>query len=239
MDAPLASSRLRRLAEGSTSRRQAAQERCDMCGEPIPAQHRHMLDLSSGELMCACRACALLFDSKAAGAGHYRLVPERRLRLADFALDDAMWEELRLPVDMAFFFRSSREGRVMAFYPSPMGPTESLLGLEGWQELETANPVLRTLEPDVEALLVNRARGARQHWLVPIDECYGLVGLIRTRWKGLTGGREVWDAIARFFEELDRRSRAASSSEGEQTSAAGGGASDHDASAAVSAAGRG
>jgi len=42
---------------------------------------------------------------------------------------------------------------------------------------------------------------------VPIDECYGLVGLIRTQWRGLTGGKEVWAEIARFLEALDRRSR--------------------------------
>jgi hypothetical protein len=160
--------------------------------------------------MCACQACSILFDRRAAGAGHYRLVGDRRLRIEDFELDDVMWADLRLPVDMAFFFHSSQAERVMAYYPSPMGPTESLLGLEGWQRLETANPVLRTLEPDVEALLVNRVRGARQQWIVPIDECYALVGLIRTSWRGLTGGGEVWKAIAGRFEELDRRSRAAS-----------------------------
>jgi len=160
--------------------------------------------------MCTCRACALLFDRRAAGAGHYRLVPDRRLRIDDLELDDLAWEELRLPVDIAFFFRNSAEGRVTAFYPSPMGPTESLLRLEAWAELERRNPVLETMEPDVEALLVNRARGARRHWLVPIDDCYGLVGLIRLHWKGLTGGKEVWTEIARFFDSLDRRSRAAS-----------------------------
>ncbi len=73
-----------------------------------------------------------------------------------------------------------------------------------------ANPVLATLEPDVEALLVNRVRGARGHWIVPIDECYALVGLIRTRWRGLTGGARCGRQIGRFFEELDRRARPAS-----------------------------
>ena len=63
-----------------------------------------------------------------------------------------------------------------------------------------ANPVLAELEPDVEALLVNRARGAREHWLVPIDDCYALVGLIRTRWRGLSGGEEVWREIDAFFD---------------------------------------
>jgi hypothetical protein len=208
--ATLGSSRLRQLAQRSASERQAVQEHCELCGEPIPSQHRHLLDLGTRELQCACRACSLLFDRPAAGAGHYRLVPDRRLRVEDFDLDDLAWEQLRVPVDMAFFFHSSAAGRVQAFYPGPMGATESLLGLEAWTELEAANPVLRTLEPDVEALLVNRARGARQHWVVPIDECYALVGLIRSHWKGLTGGKEAWQQIARFYDELDRRSRPAS-----------------------------
>ena len=94
---------------------------------------------------------------------------------------------------------------------------EAKLGLEAWADLEAANPVLRTLAPDVEALLVNRAQGARQHWIVPIDECYGLVGLIRTHWRGLTGGKAVWQEIGRFFEELDRRSRAASRHDDRET----------------------
>jgi hypothetical protein len=203
----LAPSRLRRLAQGEATQRTAEAERCEMCGEPMPSEHRHLLDLESRELRCACRACSVLFDHRAAGGGHYRLVPDRSLRLERFALDDATWAALSVPVEMAFFFRSSRDGRVMAFYPSPMGPTESLLGLEAWDELEEANPVLLEMEPDVEALLVNRARGARQYFIVPIDECYRLVALIRTRWRGFTGGRQVWDEIAGFFAELERRSR--------------------------------
>lgn len=212
----LASSRLRRLAQRSASELEAGQERCDLCGAPIPAEHRHLLDLPAGELMCACRACAVLFDRDAAGAGHYRLVPDRRLALVDFALDDVAWERLRLPVEIAFFFHSSRAGRVMAFYPGPMGATESLLELDAWGELEAANPVLRTLAPDVEALLVDRARGARRQWLVPIDECYTLAGLIRTRWRGLTGGREVWQELDRFFAALDERARPRTRNEGRE-----------------------
>ena len=202
-------SRLAQLAQRSRALQRETQEHCELCGEPIPAQHRHVLDLSSGDLRCACRPCALLFDRPGAGGGHYRLVPERRLRLTGFELSDPLWEELRIPVDMAFFFHSTRAERVVAFYPGPMGATESLLELAAWEAIEGANPVLGDMEPDVEALLVNRARGARECWLVPIDDCYGLVGLIRTRWKGLTGGKDVWEEIGRYFAALDRRSRAA------------------------------
>ena len=202
--------RLGALAKRAAVEREAALERCELCGAPLAPEHRHLLDVSRRELMCACRACSVLFASDAASAGHYRLVGDRRLRIDDLELDDVAWEELRLPVEMAFFFRNTAAGRVQAFYPSPMGPTESLLGLEAWSALERANPVLRTLAPDVEALLVNRVRGARGHWIVPISECYSLVGLIRTRWRGLTGGAEVWREIGRFFEELDRRAKPAS-----------------------------
>jgi hypothetical protein len=204
-------STLAQLARRSTADREAGLERCELCGEPIPPDHRHLLDLTSRELMCACRACKILFDKGAAGGGHFTLVPDRRLSLPDFELDDVSWEELRIPVEMAFFFHHTGEGRVVAFYPSPAGPTESLLELDAWDEIERANPVLRTLQPDVEALLVNRARGARQYFVVPIEDCYALVGLIRTRWRGLTGGQEVWEEIGRFFERLSGRSSAAPS----------------------------
>ncbi len=213
-DAPsgtLAGSRLRRLAQSSAGASLATEleEHCELCNRPIPSAHRHLLELSSRELLCACRPCSLLFDRGGASNGRYKLVPERRLRLDDFALSEEAWEELRVPVDMAFFFNSSSAERVLAYYPGPMGPTESQLELGSWQDLERANPILGELEVDVEALLVSRARGARRQWLVPLDECYRLVGLIRTHWRGLTGGAQVWREIDGFFEELDRRARSA------------------------------
>jgi Family of unknown function (DUF5947) len=205
-------SSLRRFANEESQKAEnkaveAAQEHCDLCGEPIPSEHRHLMEVSTREIMCACRPCSILFDSEAASEGRYRLIPDRHLFLDNFEMSDAQWESLRIPVDMAFFFYSTPAERVVAFYPSPMGPTESLLKLRSWEELERCNPVLQRMERDVEALLMNRVRGAREHFLVPIDECYSLVGLIRMRWRGLSGGREVWDEIARFFEELKGRSK--------------------------------
>jgi hypothetical protein len=205
-------SSLRRFANEESEKAEnkaveAAQEHCDLCGEPIPSEHRHLMEVSTREIMCACRPCSILFDSEAASEGRYRLIPDRHLFLDNFEMSDAQWESLRIPVDMAFFFYSTPAERVVAFYPSPMGPTESLLKLRSWEELERCNPVLQRMERDVEALLMNRVRGVREHFLVPIDECYSLVGLIRMRWRGLSGGREVWDEIARFFEELRGRSK--------------------------------
>jgi Family of unknown function (DUF5947) len=205
----LASPRLRALATSRSAAQSApeAQERCELCGTALTGAHRHLADVDSQQLLCACRPCSVLFDRRGAGGGHLRLVPERRVRLDRFELSPAAWEELRIPVDIAFFFRSSRAGRILALYPSPMGATESRLELSSWAELERANPVLQAMEDDVEALLVSRAQGSERQWLVPIDDCYRLVALIRTGWRGFTGGKEVWTAIESFFADLDHRAR--------------------------------
>ena len=182
-------------------------EQCELCAEPIAPEHRHLLDLESRRLLCACRACSILFDRAGAGGGHYRLVPDRSRLVTDLELDDVAWQSFEIPVDMAFFFDSSAAGRVVAFYPSPLGATESLLDLDAWQDVLAANPVLAELEPDVEALLVNRARGRREHWLLPVDRCYEVVGLVRTHWKGFGGGEEVWSELNAFFERLRGRAK--------------------------------
>ena len=98
---------------------------------------------------------------------------------------------------------------MVAHYPSPAGATESLLDLAAWEELVAWNPVLGELESDVEALLVNRVGRARgltpaSYFVAPLDRCFELVGLIRTSWKGLSGGDEVWRRIGGFFSDLSR-----------------------------------
>jgi len=200
-------SALRRLAREGAQSAQSATEHCELCGESVGPEHRHLLNLASRELLCVCRACTLLFDQAAAGGGTRRLVPTRYRFLAPFAMTDAQWESLRLPVNMVFFYYDSAAGRVMALYPGPAGVTESLLTLETWEDLAACNPILRTMEPDVEALLVNRVREAREYFLVPIDECYRLVGLIRSHWTGLGGGREVWQEIEQFFASVKGRAK--------------------------------
>jgi Family of unknown function (DUF5947) len=122
------------------------------------------------------------------------------LLLEGFRLGEEQWAALQLPVELAFFFRSTPAGRVVALYPSPLGATESQLPLDAF-------PVPSGLEPDVEALLVNRTQGAREHFVVPIDRCYELVALIRSHWRGLAGGEEVWQEIAQFFDRLRSQAR--------------------------------
>lgn len=182
-------------------------EHCELCGEVIPASHAHLLNLSNRELVCVCQPCSLLFSEQGSGAGKYLLVPRRYLALEDFQMSDEQWDDLMIPVNMAFIYRSTGARPVMAYYPSPAGATESLLDLEGWQALVKSNPILDELVPDVEALLVNRVTEARAYYLVPIDACYELVGLIRRSWRGLSGGSEAREAITTFFQEIQRKAQ--------------------------------
>jgi len=199
------------MAQGSLgsfrrlTRPRDAEERCELCGAPLPEEHAHLYETRTEALACACRACALLFTGQA--EARYRPVPTRVLSLPHLVMTPEQWEALDIPVGLAFFTRSTRLGRVVARYPSPAGPTESQLRLETWNELEAANPVLRELEPDVESLLVNRVGTAADNLVVPVDRCYALVGLVRMGWRGITGGAEVWGAVAEYFADLRARAR--------------------------------
>ena len=187
------------------ARRRDAVEHCDMCGSALTPEHQHLVEPAARKLVCACDACSILFPG---GAGtKYKRVPRRVRWLNDFAITDGQWDSLMIPIGMAFFLKSSIENRVLAFYPSPAGPTESLLSLETWNDIVQDNPVLNDMELDVEAFLVNRLDGPPQYFVAPIDKCYELVGLIRARWRGLSGGTEVWQEIRGFSDGLKQRDR--------------------------------
>lgn len=132
----------------------------------------------------------------------YRRIPRDVRVLRDFKLDDQEWDSLLIPINLAFFVHNSVAGRTLAHYPSPGGAMESTLDLEYWEQIVARNPVLKELEPDVEALLVNRIANPPQYYRAPIDQCFRLVGILRTHWRGLSGGEEVWQEISRFFNEL-------------------------------------
>jgi hypothetical protein len=158
-----------------SARRGPAAERCDLCAREIGDRHRHVLDESREELLCACQACALLFD-----------VPAK---------------ELGVPVGLAFFI-AKPDGRVIAHYPSPAGATQWDVDAQSWARVAESCPALRGMLPGVEALLVNFARGADEQWLVPVDDCHRLVAVVRREWKGLSGGSAVWPRIEEFFADL-------------------------------------
>jgi hypothetical protein len=174
-------------------------ERCELCAMELGAAHDHLLRPETRQLRCACGACSRLLND-----ARWKLVRHRVQRLADFRLTDEEWQALGLPIDLAFFTWSSAAGRAVALYPSPGGLVESTFALTAWDGLVAAHPAVTTLEADVEALLARRTGRRRDHYLVSIDECYRLVGLMRLHWRGLSGGPEVEARVQDFFTELDR-----------------------------------
>jgi hypothetical protein len=178
-------------------------EYCNLCHAPVAPRHLHLLDSSNRRILCSCAACSVVFS------GTYKRIPQRVRFLKDFRLTDDQWDTLTIPINMAFFFRTT--DRVVGLYPSPAGAIESAMPGEGWREIAKQNPELDEMAPEVEALLVNRLGPAKGHdgpsyYILPIDECFRLVGLVRTHWRGLSGGTEVWREIGVFFSAMKERS---------------------------------
>ena len=192
-------------------------ERCEMCQTILDGWHGHLVDMDKRSIACACRACYLLFTHEGAAGGRYKAVPERICHDPARPLAGTDWNELQIPVAMAFFFFNSALGRVVAGYPSPGGVTECELDLEAWDRLATEYPLLGELAPDTEAIFVHGASpGGRppqtppdkseyEVFLIPIDMCYSLVGELRMYWQGFDGGTEAREALDKFLAGLRRR----------------------------------
>lgn len=189
-------------------------ERCELCGRELEGEHPHLLDPGPRRILCACRSCSILFSGQE--GARLLAVPRRVVALGRFSFTDAEWERMMLPIGLAFFLHGA-DGSATAVYPSPAGAMESLIALPPWRELFEREPVAREAEPVVEAVLVNRtgvsagagygesAGGDPACLLVPIDVCYRLVGLVRTGWQGLSGGRALREQLDGFFSGLGQR----------------------------------
>lgn len=191
-----------------------AGESCEMCAAPVGDDHRHIVDLDQRAILCSCRGCALLFDGEAAAQGRYRAVPDRYLRVEPFELSPVQWAALQVPVGVAFVVHNTRLDSTVAFYPSPGGATESELPLDSWGDIVADNPALRDVAPDVEAVLLRTGSGPGgfdaappRGFVVPVDRCYELVGMLRMTWRGFDGGQEARTAMDEFFADVDRRAR--------------------------------
>jgi hypothetical protein len=191
---------LARLIRSSADRTPPAEaERCDLCAAPVADEHAHLYDTGEEQVRCACGPCSVLFADGGAGEGRYRLVPRRRIRLP--RVDTGV---LGVPVGLVFFVPRA-DGTVTAEGPSPAGAMRWEVDAAAWQRLVAQWPQLALLQPDVEALLVNTVHGLDHHWIVPVDDCYRMVAVVRREWRGLSGGGRVWPAVERFFEDLTER----------------------------------
>jgi hypothetical protein len=198
----------RALARYARAAAVPAEERCQLCGAAVATPHPHVVELRERSLLCACLTCARLF---ADGSGRYRLVPSRVLVDPGAPIGDGEFATLQVPVDTAFAFYNSLQGRWNAFYPSPGGPVEAELPTDAWESIAARHRLVAAIAPDVEALLMHRSRRRRDRpldcFLAPIDTCYELVALVRRNFRGFDGGAEAWRAIDAFFDALRARSR--------------------------------
>jgi hypothetical protein len=173
--------------------------RCDVCAAPLPEPHRHVLELRSRGLRCACGACAVLF----AQGGRYRTVPTRVIVDLAFRPTPAQWAALRLPVGLAYVVPGAPPA---IFFPSPAGAVAGELDDAGWAAIVAATPLAARVEPDVEALVLAWRRGREPACvLAPIDACAELLGEVRRRWRGVTGGDDVDAGIDDWLAQLRAR----------------------------------
>lgn len=179
---------------------------CELCVSGLSTDHRHLLHLDERRILCVCETCW----SMRSGDPEFRPCGSRTLWLDDFVMPEDVWAQFDMPTGLAFLMRSSVSGGMIALYPSPAGATECELPLDAWERLVARNPILERLEPDAEALVVNRLKKAGggdggQHLLVPIDQCYRLVGSIKESWEGISGGDAVESSVRTFFAAMHER----------------------------------
>jgi uncharacterized protein DUF5947 len=191
---------LRRFVREPSSPPPAAGDgaRCELCPISLAEDHKHLLDLEERRIVCVCPTCW----SVRSGDARYRPTGSRTVWLDGLELSDELWAEFQIPIGLAFFMRSGDTGKVVGMYPSPAGATECELDLDAWARLVAANPVLEALAPDAEALIVNRMAAPHVHAIAPLDDCYRLVGIIKSTWEGITGGAEMEAAVERYFDGL-------------------------------------
>jgi Family of unknown function (DUF5947) len=179
---------------------------CELCAMPTDEVHGHVVDTKDRRLLCTCYACGLLFSAPAAAGGRFKLVPKRYAAIPSPLFSDAQWDALGIPIGLAFFFENGDNARITAFYPGPAGATQSQLPLDAWEQLRAREPLIASMQPDVEAALVYRRRGEQtQSFVVPIDVCYELAGIVRSKWDGISGGEALHRALENFFTRIAER----------------------------------
>lgn len=178
-----------------------AMEECELCAASIAVEHDHLLELDARRVFCACPSCAALFSREEQRQGpRYLRMQRRAARIGGLEIDDASWADLGVPVGLAFFTMRSRTGEVVATFPGRSGIIESFVPLKGWSALEKRFPVLKSVLPDVEALLVRRTSRHQDYFQVSIDHCYELAELLRGAEASFSS-----PVVQGFFERLDEQ----------------------------------
>ena len=172
---------------------------CDLCRSEVNEKHRHLLELSSRQIWCDCDACCLLFSES--GENRFRLIPQRVTKL-EIDFDDAAWTKLGIPIGLAYF-QIRAPDQWLVGYPSPAGAVMASVEEEARNVLLMANTLVESLQREVEALVINRTSTEHQAFIVPLDRCYQLIGIIRQNWEGWTGGPRINKQVDLYFDQLE------------------------------------
>jgi len=174
----------------------AARGACELCGRAVGDRHPHAADVAGRTLRCCCTDC---HGRLPATEGPLRAVPDR---VVSGTADEAAWDAVDAPVALVFMLLDDH-GHATAFYPSPAGPTESLLPRASWSTLMERVALATDLVPEVEALLLDKRRRPVRAHIIPVDRCYELVGRLRRDWHGMDGGPVVDAALAEVLRDAE------------------------------------
>jgi len=100
---------------------------CDLCGNRMDEDHRHLLHVTDRRILCSCEPCWAM----RAGDPELRPTGTRMQLLEGFDLSDELWAKFQIPIGLTFFFVTEASG-VVALYPSPRGrPSRSSISRRG------------------------------------------------------------------------------------------------------------
>ena len=186
-------------------------ERCDLCGVEVAPMHDHLID--------PVRAPARLRLWRLRGA--LQRAGRHQVQAGAPARDGARRaHHQRCPVGGApaadrpgLLLRQHAAGAGGGVLPEPGRRHRVAAGARdlGGDPARAPGP-RATCSPTFRRCSSTGSGAARRPtvcYLVPIDQCFRLVGIIRMHWKGFTGGTAVWEEIDRFFADLGRMARPA------------------------------
>ncbi len=169
-------------------------EHCDLCQEQVPDEHRHLYDTDGGEVLCACRACSLLFAGEEAAQGatgwcRGAASASRRSTRPAWACPSAWRSSCPPPT-----------ARSAAHYPSPRA-TRCGGGPGGLGRSRGGLPACASCAPTWRRCSSTR-HGGRAALDRPVDDCHRVVAIVRREWR-MSGGDRVWPAVEQFFAGLE------------------------------------
>ena len=174
-------------------------EVCELCGTELPQNHRHLLQLTERRILCACATCW------ASALGRPRAAPDRAAASSGSRTSSCPRSCGRSCRSRSGSPSSCARASPTRWSPctrAPRAPPSPSSTCPPGRSSSELNPILTGIEPDAEALVVNRIADPHEFVIAPIDECYGLVGAIKVSWEGISGGPALEREVPAFFDEM-------------------------------------